>query len=136
LAEWSLARLDEIPTDRTPEWWSEWSRTQNYGGGWHSIRKHFGIEAFGVNAIDAGPGEELIVPHDELDYGNQEELYYLVSGRARFVVGGEEVELTAGDLLHVPADVRREATALDEGTRLFMVGGTPGRPYERWDEKW
>ena len=104
MAEWSLARLDEIPTDRTPEWWSEWSRTPNYGGGWHSVRKHFGIQAFGVNACEADAGEEL--------------------------------ELGAGDLLHVPADVEREATALADGTLVFMVGGTPGKPYERWDEKW
>jgi mannose-6-phosphate isomerase-like protein (cupin superfamily) len=136
VAGWSVARLDEIPTDRTPEWWSEWSRTPDYGGGWHSIRKHFGIEAFGVNAVEAGEGEELVVPHTEVGYGEQEELYYLVSGRARFLVGGEEVELVEGDLLHVPAEVEREATALATPTLVFMVGGTPGKPYERWDEKW
>ena len=131
---WSSARLADIPTDRTAEWWQQWSRTPDYGAGWHAIRKHLGIEGFGVNAVEADEGEELIVPHTEVGYGDQEELYYLVAGRARFVLDGEEVELGAGELLYLRPEVEREATALATPTLLFMVGGTPGKPYQDWEE--
>lgn len=126
---WQKARLDEIPSSLEQSYFEEWARDPDYGKGWHSIRTHFGIAGFGVNAYEAAAGEELVVPHDEMDYGRQEELYYISRGRARFVCDGVEEEVGEGELLHVRPEVTREGRALETPTIVFMVGGTPGRPF-------
>jgi mannose-6-phosphate isomerase-like protein (cupin superfamily) len=123
---WQVARLDEIGSDRSPEWWREWARDPNYGRNWRQIRQHFGITGFGVNANEAAAGEELVVPHEEVSYGCQEELYFIARGRARFTCDDDEVELGQGDLLYVRPEVMREAVALETPTVVFMVGGKPG----------
>ena len=133
MAGWQTARLREIPTEHGSGFWDPWSKEPGYGERWRSIRAHFGITAFGVNAYDADAGEELVVAHDETDYGGQEELYYVVRGRARFALDGEEVELGEGELLYVRPEVMRQADALEAGTLVFMVGGAPGKPYELWN---
>ena len=130
---WAKARLDEIPAEHPPEWWDPWARDAGrYGERWRAIRLHFGIESFGVNAYEADAGEELIVAHDEAAYGGQEELYFVVRGRARFRLDGTEVEVGEGELLHVAPEVVRQADAL-EPTLIFMVGGTAGRAFEVYD---
>ena len=105
----------------------------------HAVRGFFGVESFGVNAFEAHEDELLVVPHDELGDGEQqEELYLVVEGRARFVCDGEPVELAAGDLLYARPGVRREAVALDTPTMLLIVGGKPGEPYSPpiWAYDW
>jgi mannose-6-phosphate isomerase-like protein (cupin superfamily) len=129
---WQVARLDEIGSDRTPEWWREWARDPDYGRNWRQIRQHFGITGFGVNANEAAAGEELVVPHEEVAYGGQEELYFIARGRARFTCDGDEVELGEGDLLYVRPEVMREAVAVETPTVVLMVGGKRG-VYEPFD---
>ncbi len=127
---WQHARMADVPPTKAVEWWDEWARDKGrYGARWHSIREHLGLMSFGINAYEADGGEELVVPHDELEFRGQEELYVLVRGHARFVLDGEEVELGAFDLLRVGPEVTREARALEDGTLLLMVGGIPGAPY-------
>ena len=127
---WQAATIDEIGSSLEPGWWQKWAREEDYGGGWHSIGDHLGITGFGVNANTAEDGRELIVPHDEVDYGGQEELYIVLRGRARFTCDDEDVELAPGGMILITAEVRREAVALESPTVVLCVGGTPGRPYE------
>lgn len=121
---WRVARIEEIP-----------ARDAALGARWHSIRDHFGILGFGINANEAGTGEELVEPHDELAYGGQEELFLVVRGRARFSCDSTEVELGPGGVLYARPEVRRSAVALETPTLVVMVGGRPGHPYEvpEWD---
>src|SRR5207247_3197169 len=80
----------------------------------HDVRGFFGVESFGVNAFEAHEGELLVVPHDELGEGEQnEELYLVVEGRARFVCDGEEIDLARGGVLYARPGVMREALALE-----------------------
>jgi uncharacterized cupin superfamily protein len=105
----------------------------------HDVRGYLGVESFGVNAFEAHEGELLVVPHDELGEGEQqEELYLVVEGRARFVCDGQPVELGPGELLHARPGVRREAVALDTPTMLFVVGGRRGQAYSPpiWAHDW
>jgi len=129
---WQVGRLSEIGTDRSSDWWQDWARDPNYGRSWRQIREHFGITGFGVNANEAAAGEELVVSHEEVSYGGQEELYFIVRGRARFICNGEQVELGEGELLYVAPEVVREAVACETPTVVFMVGGKPGA-YEPFD---
>jgi mannose-6-phosphate isomerase-like protein (cupin superfamily) len=91
------------------------------------IRHHLGFRAAGINAWTADAGGRLIPPHEE-DSGN-EELYVVVSGRARFTVGEEEADATAGTLVFVPAEVFRTAVAAEDGTTVFVVGATVGEAF-------
>jgi len=105
----------------------------------HDVRGFFGVESFGVNAFEAHEGELLVVPHDELGEGEQqEELYLVVEGRARFVCDGEAVELVSGELLYARPGVKREAVALQSPTMILIVGGRPGEAYAPpiWATDW
>jgi len=119
---YATARLDELG----PLAWSEDKLVQ-------LVRLHFGIESFGVNVWTAGAqGGPVIDEHDEegSGAGRQEELYVVLSGRARFSVGADEFDAGPGTFVFVrdPA-AKRGATALEEGTSILVVGGVPGQAY-------
>jgi tetratricopeptide (TPR) repeat protein len=97
------------------------------------VRHALGFRPAGVNAWKADTGGQLIPPHEE-DSGN-EELYVVVRGRARFTVGEEEAEAPAGTLVFVPPEVFRTAVASEDGTIVFVVGGTVGEAFDAdgWD---
>jgi hypothetical protein len=155
---WAAASIDDIPPDwqnplegerlsadeayervvaRDPsagERWDEFER--RHPGIWerfhdHGVRRFFGIGAFGIAAYTSQAGDPAIVPHSEAMYGyDQEELYVVLRGRARFVCDGEEFELEPGGLVFVRPEVYREAFALETPTTFLVVGGVRGRPYE------
>jgi len=130
---WRLARMEDVPAVSPaddPEFWRPWTSDPAFPRGWHSVGRHLGVRAFGVNAKEADAGRELVVRHDETEFGGQEELYVVVRGRARFTCDGETVELGPGDLLLVEPPVVREAVALETPTLVLMVGATPGAAYE------
>jgi mannose-6-phosphate isomerase-like protein (cupin superfamily) len=106
---------------------------QHRGSNLIPVRHVLGFRAAGVNAWRANAGRQLIPPHTE-DSGN-EELYAVVRGRARFTVGEEEAEARAGTLVFVPPDVFRTAVAAEDGTIVFVVGGTAGAAFDSdgWD---
>ena len=135
---WRTGQLNEIeaaPALREPAFWRDWTDDPEFGDQWRSIRRHFGIRAFGVNAHRAVAGHELIVRHDEASFGGQEELYVVLEGRAKFTCDGAEIELGRGGLLYAQPDVVRHALALETPTALLMIGATPGEPYTipDWD---
>jgi mannose-6-phosphate isomerase-like protein (cupin superfamily) len=59
-----------------------------------------------------------------------DEIFFVVSGSATFEVGGENVEVSAGDLLHVGAGERHSILIPDEPLVLLAVV-TPNR-----DDAW
>ena len=117
MSGWEVARLTEL--DSVP------------GPGtlrWTPLRRHFGITAFGINAYTAAEaGQDVVEEHTEERLGH-EELYVVVSGRATFVLDGEEVAVPAGAavVLRDPA-VTRYARAEEAGTTVVAVGGKPGQ---------
>ena len=157
---WKTARLGEIPSrseqpgasveeylegmrERAPHILERWADARERFRGdnrkAHDVRGALGIESFGANAFEAHEGELLVIPHDELGEGEQnEELYLVVEGRARFVVDGQELELGAGELLFAKPGVKREAVALETPTMLFIAGGRPGKAYSPpiWASDW
>lgn len=107
------------------------------------IRIPLGIAAFGINAYGAREaGGQVIEEHDELGAGAglHEELYLVLSGRARFTVAGDELDAPAGTLVFVhDPTTRRAATAAEPDTTVLVVGGTVGKafepsPWESWLE--
>ena len=97
---------------------------------YHSVRQHLGIRSFGAAAWTAPAGQCLVPPHSETEAGyDQEELYVVIGGRARFVCDGEAITLEPGQVLYIAPQVFREAVALSTPTTVLVVGGTPGRAY-------
>jgi len=93
------------------------------------VRHHFGITSFGVNTwTGRESGDRIINEHDEAD--ENEELYLVQYGRARFELDGEQVEAPAGTFVFARPGVKRTAFAEEPGTTIIAVGGTPGETYE------
>jgi tetratricopeptide (TPR) repeat protein len=111
----------------------EVERVPHRGSNLIPVRHTLGFEPAGVNAWIADRGGQLMPPHEE-DSGN-EELYAVVRGRATFTVGEETADAPAGTLVFVPPQLFRSATAEEDGTIVFAVGGTVGEAFEAggWD---
>jgi mannose-6-phosphate isomerase-like protein (cupin superfamily) len=93
------------------------------GPGFRKIRQHLGVTAFGVNAVVYAPRfEGFLHYHDQ-----QDELYFVHSGRALFEVDGDEFELGPGGVVHVESTTPRKVTnAGDEELVMLVVGGKGG----------
>jgi len=126
VTRWEKASLSEIETVPVPE-----SLT------WIPVRRHLGIEAFGVNAYTAAEaGQEVVERHTEEVRGH-EELYVVASGRAAFTLDGEELDAPAGTLVFVrDPPVERAATAVEAGTTVLALGGKPGAAYSPGPWEW
>jgi hypothetical protein len=115
--EFAVARLeeiDEISDGRCP---------------WRPVRHHFGITSFGVNTWTGREvGDRIINEHDE--EGEDEELYFVQSGRARFELEGERMDAPAGTFVFVRPSVKRTAFAEERETTILAMGATPGKAYE------
>jgi tetratricopeptide (TPR) repeat protein len=99
---------------------------------WRAVRLHFGITSFGINAwTGQATGDRIINEHDEADIEDQqEELYFVQTGRARFELDGEPVDAPAGTFVYVLPAVTRTAFAEEPGTTIVSMGATPGKAYE------
>jgi mannose-6-phosphate isomerase-like protein (cupin superfamily) len=93
------------------------------GYGFRKVRRALGVTGFGVNALVIPPGYEAPGHfHDE-----QDELYFVHAGTARFEVGGEVRELGPGGLCHVESTTPRIfSNAGDDDLVLLVVGGKGG----------
>jgi len=109
-----IDQIDEITDGRQP---------------WRPVRHHFQITSFGVNTWTGHEsGDRILNEHDE--DGENEELYLVHTGRARFEVDGDQVDAPTGTFVFVPPGVKRTAFAEEAGTTILALGGTPGQAYE------
>ena len=121
-----IARIDDVERYPMPE---------IEGLVWRPVRRHFDIRAFGVNAYTADePGQRVVEEHREED--GHEELYVVVSGRARFMLDGEEHDAPAGTLVHCPPGTLRGAVAEEPGTTVLGIGAKPGEVFEPSGWEW
>src|SRR5437870_277913 len=102
MAAYSIAHLndiEEVTDGRAP---------------WRAVRHHFGVRPFRVHAWTGGNGGERILNEatETSDHvGEDEELYFVHSGRATFELDGERVDAPAGTFVFVPPPVKRTAFA-------------------------
>jgi len=121
---WQVADVNDVPPVKP-----DWPQT------WKSIRHHFGITAFGMNAVTKDAGQVLIPEHDEKASG-QQEIYFVHAGEAVATLGGDRITVPAGGLIAVEPDVTRKIESTASPTTLLCVGGTPGVAYEvgAWEQ--
>lgn len=102
---------------------------------WRPVRRYFDIQAFGVNAYTADrAGQRVVEEHRE--EGGHEELYVVVSGRAIFMVDGEENDAPAGTLVHCPPGTPRGAVAAEPATTVLGIGAKPGEVFKPSGWEW
>jgi mannose-6-phosphate isomerase-like protein (cupin superfamily) len=89
-----------------------------------------GVQSFGLQVLDFPAGFAHYPEHDHSEDG-QEEVYVLLRGSAEFTLDGESVPLEAGEMLRVPAGIRRRLEPGPDGVRILAIGCTPGGAYER-----
>jgi tetratricopeptide (TPR) repeat protein len=96
------------------------------------IRRELDIGAFGVNAVRADAGKELVSERTATGYAadRHEELFVVVGGSATFTVDGQELDAPRGTAIFV-GDVaaKRAAVSTEDGTTILVVGGRRG---EAW----
>ena len=99
------------------------------------MRRRLGVTAFGVNAYTAEKGDERVV-EEHSEQGGHDELYFVASGRAKFVLGDEEIDAPAGTFVHAEPGTKRGAVATEPNTTVIAMGAKPGEPHEisRWEE--
>jgi len=118
---WGSLRLDEI--DPIP--------VVNGTLLWRPIRRALDIGAFGINAYVAPEaGLDVVEEHTESALGH-EEVYIVLSGRATFTLGDDELDAPTGTVVFIrdPA-VKRHARAEEPGTQVLAVGGRRGEGFE------
>lgn len=122
---YDVATLDEL--DRYPV---------AHGLEWRPVRRRFDIRSFGCNAYTAEKvGDWVVEEHTE--GSGHEELYFVVRGRARFTLDGEDVDAPAGTLVYLnDHTVKRVALAEEEGTTVFAVGAKPGIAFSPSPWEW
>ena len=94
-------------------------------GRWQPLNTPLGLTAFGANAIELDPGEEIDIEHSETDSG-QQELFCVIAGRMAVTVNGKTVEAGPGTVIGIPdTGAVRSYRALEAGTRMLCIGGVP-----------
>jgi len=92
-------------------------------GVFRKVRRELGVTAFGVNALVLAPGV-VSRPHF---HDEQDELYFVHRGRARFEVAGDSFELDPGGVVHVESTTPRRITSVgDEDLVMLVVGAKEG----------
>ena len=74
----------------------------------------------GIYRLPAG-SRDMQAPHLE------DEVYFVVSGRARLKVGGQEHEVSAGKILYVRATSEHSFFDIEEDLTLVAIFGATGR---------
>lgn len=102
---------------------------------WRPVRLTLGVEAFGTNAYTADEaGVDVVEPHTESPQLGHQELYFVHSGRAKFILDGEEHDVPAGSYVFVPdTATHRHAIAQEPGTTVLSFGGPPVFKPSAWE---
>src|SRR5438874_5316903 len=92
-------------------------------GVFRKVRQELGVTAFGVNVLVI-PSGIVARPHY---HEEQDELYFIHAGRAKFALPGESRELGPGGLCHVESTTPRQVTNVgDEDLVMLVVGAKDG----------
>jgi uncharacterized cupin superfamily protein len=101
----------------------------SFGGAFKLLRHSLGLTAFGVQVLEMPPNAEGYPVHDHAEDG-QEECVVVLEGSAELIAGDETHLLEPGVYARVGAGQDRKLVPGDDGVRVLMIGGTPGKAYE------
>jgi len=101
-----------------------------FGGLFVRVRASLGLSSFGLQVADIPPNSGDGYPEHDHDYDGQEEVYLLLRGSADLHLPGHAVALDPETFVRVGPRTRRRLRSGENGARVLMIGGTPGRAYE------
>jgi len=96
-------------------------------GVFRKVRQELGVTAFGVNVVVLAPGV-VARPHW---HEEQDELYFVHAGTARFEFEDGERTVEAGGLVHVESTTHRKISNAGEGDLVLVIVGGKGGYVER-----
>jgi mannose-6-phosphate isomerase-like protein (cupin superfamily) len=88
-------------------------------GVFRKVRQKLGVTAFGVNVLVIPPGVEARPHYHE----EQDELYFVHAGRARFRLPGESRELEPAGFCHVESTTPRQVVSAGQEDLVMLVIG-------------
>jgi quercetin dioxygenase-like cupin family protein len=94
------------------------------GGAVRFVRRHLGVEAFGINWFELPAGAEG-PEHDEVRSG-QEEVSVVIRGSGYWRVEGEDVAVGTGGFIRLDPETTRQAVAGPDGMTFVSVGARRG----------
>ena len=92
-------------------------------GKWHLVRRSLGLQSFGVNVVEVGPGDTL-PEHDEVDR-DQEEIFFTISGDVTLLIDGAEHPLPAGAFARLVPELRRAVTNTGSEPAMVLIASAP-----------
>jgi quercetin dioxygenase-like cupin family protein len=90
---------------------------------WHLVRKPLGLEAFGINMVEIGPGGQ-IPEHDEKGSG-QVEVFAVLEGEGKYRLDGADHDAPAGSFVRVDPDVTRTIVNDSDAPLTALLIGVP-----------
>ncbi|MGH2925109.1 MAG: hypothetical protein ACRDK1_03970 [Solirubrobacterales bacterium] len=118
MAEYAVKRIDEMEAI--------------YGGAFKRARAELGIESFGLQVIDMPANADQYPEHDHAKDG-QEEVYLPLSGGGEIEIEGERLPLDPATMVRVSPGTKRKLWPGEDGLRVLIIGGVPGKAYEAPD---
>jgi mannose-6-phosphate isomerase-like protein (cupin superfamily) len=100
-----------------------------FRGSFKRARAELGASSFGMQVLDMPAGVTAYPTHDHAGDG-QEEVYVTMRGSGEIEIEGERHPLDPDTMVRVASGTNRKVWPGDEGIRLLIVGGVPGKPYE------
>lgn len=100
-----------------------------YRGTFKRARAELGVESFGMQIIDLPPNFENYPEHDHAGDG-QEEVFIALRGSGEIEIAGERHPLDEDHVARVASGTMRKVWPGDDGIRLLVLGGIPGKVYE------
>jgi quercetin dioxygenase-like cupin family protein len=96
---------------------------------WRLARKTLGVNAFGMNVVDIGPGGQI--PEHTEEERDHEEVFIVLDGDAVAVVDGMEQPAPSGTFVRVSPAVRRQIRNDGGGpARILIVSAPRSSGYE------
>ncbi len=102
-------------------------RTQNVAGGPAPIQ----TENFSMGYVTLEPGGGQVPWHNQ----EQEEVYFLLEGKAEMCLGGEKTELTAGQAVYIPPGMFHQITNLTERPAVMIYVYGPAGDVAHWRQE-
>ena len=94
------------------------------GGAVRFVRRHLGVEAFGINWFEIAPNAEGR-EHDEHGSG-QEEVNIIIRGSGVYRIDGELVPFEEGMAFRFDPETTRQPIAGPEGFAMIAIGAPRG----------
>jgi mannose-6-phosphate isomerase-like protein (cupin superfamily) len=100
------------------------------GGAFKLARHSLGVTSFGMQVLDLPRGAGEFYPNHDHAHDGQEEVYVVLRGGGAISIDGEEVALEPDMAVRVGPGAKRQLLPGDDGLRVLILGGVPGKAYE------